>query len=307
MSPVNDGMSGGGVDLGFDVVKVWALNGKADAQVDVQAGSKPAAVWFGGWGMDPEELEPLAEQYGISLPKSLVKIQRVNPKKQTLYDALVTRSICFAPAAKREGWFDRDARAIYPQYAEGRRMVVNVLGYLAIKAKNGENGVKFVPFVPAMLTAKGWQAGYVKDALFKGWKAKTASARGKAGAPYNVSPWYFWMDLGTFGDKPVFITKGKGEDSHALTPLSIALPDKPTPEYVIARYVGPEIVERLDQMADMAKDWRDEWNAPAAANGEVAAAENGNGHDEVKPIPVGGAASAAGAKTPSPWDDDEGM
>ncbi len=327
---VNDSMAGdsGRVELAFDVAKLWVLNGDKQYWTDVQAGHKPPAYLFGGFGASVEEVDPLAEAYAVAAPKSWTKIER--PKstrggrngnrpndeddgRPKMFEAYVTRSIWFAPAARRQAWMEKDKKAgtftLYPNYAQGRSMRLNLLGLAGYKVKDANGGpAKFTPFVPVILTASGWQAGWLGDALFKTWKKQSAKARRAVSEDFANNPWYFWLPLGTFGDKPHFETKGSGSESHDLTPLSIQMPTDLTADYLQSIYVGEEVRSRLDEMADLAKDWRAEWDeATLAVNGERN--EETGPDSEVKPIPnvaqpTASKQPAAGAASANPWDDE---
>src|SRR5512141_1633781 len=89
--------AGEAVELPFPVVYVWALNGQAGFK------SQGGALYYGGWACKAEDLQMVADQQGLSIPKEWKQVT-ISSRDGDEYEAFTTRYTIVAPIGKRESW-----------------------------------------------------------------------------------------------------------------------------------------------------------------------------------------------------------
>ena len=190
---------------------------------------------FGGWGVNKEAMSDL------SVPPDWILFEGLVGKASgETYDAYMTRSVWAAPIVRRWRWND------YTNRGE-----VQYLCYMA----HIENKVA-KPWGMVILSAKSLDTK-VLDGLFAKFKSATAEARG------NTAPNFFYHPLGTFGPKPVYETRGKGNKTSQVTPPQLYIPSAGfSPELMQTVFVGKdiaaEIVAAIKNPALI--EWAAEWN-----------------------------------------------
>ncbi len=242
--------SGEAVDLPFNVIYIWALNGQTSFK------SQGGALYYGGWACKTEDMQSASEQAGVPIPQDWKQVT-ISSRDGNEYEAYTTRNIIVAPIGKRESWIVEGKRSA--EYIEGGRRHLQVLAYMA--EARGENGAKvFVPWGPIVLTAKGYQARNLLDA-FNRWNKATASIRYKV-AP-GVPAWCFYLSLGTFGKERQAISVGKPGTQSPITPIGAYIPERFTEELITSLFVGEEVAAKMAELQDQASDWLSGWKGTA--------------------------------------------
>lgn len=247
--------SGDAVDLPFNVVYIWALNGQTSFK------SQGGALYYGGWACKSEDMQAVSDQLSIPIPQDWKQVT-ISSRDGNEYEAFTTRNIVVAPFGKRESWILDGKRS--KDYIEGGRRHLQVLAYMA--ESRGENGSKiFVPWGPVVLTAKGYQARNLLDA-FNRWNKATAQIRWKV-AP-GVPAWCFYLSLGTFGKERQAISVGKPGAQSPITPIGAYIPERFTEELIASLFVGEEVAGKMSELQDQASDWLNGWKGSAVIEPE---------------------------------------
>jgi hypothetical protein len=250
---LNDGMLAGGqsVQLPFTAPFFYVVNG------DIRLKAMGGVPYFGGWSVDAESCLDAAQEYGQEMqPLGFSRAESVGRGNKTI-EIFQSRSILVAPIGIRRSWISEDPstgsikRAA--DYFAGARQHTQLLAYVGHK-----DGI-IKPWAPGVLTAKGWQANFLQDAI-KAWKNHIEKAR-KAAAP-NVPAWCFYLSLGTFGSEVKLKSVGKGSQS-TITPIEAYLPDQVNAELLEKLYVGKQIYADMVALKEDAKEWLEAWGHPS--------------------------------------------
>ena len=200
---------------------------------------------FGGWGVNKEAVSNI----GLPIPSDWSLFEGLVGKASgETEDAYMTRSVWAAPIIRRWRWNDYSGRG-----------EVQYLCYMAqIENKTAK------PWGMVILSAKSLDTK-VLDGLFAKFKSATAEARG------NTAPNFFYHPLGTFGPKPVYETRGKGNKTSQVTPPQLYIPQAGfTAELMQTVFVGKdvaaEIVAAIKNPALI--EWADEWNKKKQAQAD---------------------------------------
>lgn len=253
---------GGGVELPYQTAMVWVLNGDARMAPLVQAKQTPPAAFFGGWAATPDDFETMFDSINAEVVGSWKKacLQR---RAGGDYEAYVTRQVHVAPFAMRESWVNADLKIRYPDYQKGARHHVQIVSYLFYQEKDAQgNAAGYKPLFPIVLTAKGYQARNLVEAI-NIWKRGTLAVRKRLGE-IGASPFSFVMSIGTTGERTQKMVGPEGKQS-PITPIELQTPDKVTPEWRItpewmqSRYVGDELLATMNEQAEMSRDWMEAW------------------------------------------------
>jgi hypothetical protein len=230
---VKDSLSEEGVRLPFPVAVMSWRNGKA--------GFKKAAdmTYFGGWAASEESMNDLVAQSGIGQHSSFVLTSLVNNDGGE-YLAYISRSITVAVCAKRKQWI------------EGKGGHVQIL---ALAAELNQDKKSFTAWAPVMLTAKGYSALRIENALSQ-WDSATATSRREFanGMPSQ----FFWTAIGTFGADPIFESVGK-EQKSTITPCKLWLPKEFNEAIITRHFVGKENMQKMADLAKQSEEWRKAW------------------------------------------------
>lgn len=230
---VKDGITEEGVRLPFPVAVLRWLNGDAR--------NKKAAdpTYFGGWAVSSDNMEDLIAQSGVGLHASFFEAELVNNDGKE-YKAYIARSITVAVCAKRTQWIK----------GKGSHMQI-----LALAAELNQDKKAFTAWAPVMLTAKGYSAKNINDALSK-WDSATSAARREfaSGMPSQ----FFWAAIGTFGQEPIFESVGKTQKS-TITPCDAWLPKEFNDAIITRHFVGEENMKRMAELTKLSEEWRKAW------------------------------------------------
>lgn len=253
---LTQGMSvGGGVRLPFEAPNFYFLNGNADANLIKRlekAGQPIPPELFGGWAVDSEVFEEAVQEYGDLSGLDLHLLEQTNRENKE-YAIYFSRYLFLAPISYRESWIkdENGASLRRSKYFDGARRHVQMLALLAKK-----EGEAYLPWGPAVLTTKGFQALKLLGAA-KEWETQTAKAR-KEYAP-KIPPWAFWMALGTFGKAIETEMVGKKGAQSPITPLKVAAVRDFTLDLLKKLYVGKEAMSQMVAYLNDAHDWLDAW------------------------------------------------
>lgn len=239
--------SGETAELPFPVVYIWALNGQASYR------SQGGALYFGGWACRSEDTQFAIESQGIQVPTDWKQVT-ISSRDGGEFEAYTSRNIIVAPIGKRISWISEGKRSA--AYVEGSRRHLQILAYLA--ESSGENGSRrFDAWGPVVLTAKGYQAGNVLDALAL-WEKVTAPIR--RSITTNIPAWCFYLSLGTYGKERQVKNVGKPGAQSPITPISAYIPEKFDEKLMKDLFVGAEVAQKMAELQDQASEWLKAWS-----------------------------------------------
>lgn len=253
----------GETKLPFDAPVIWVLNGAAQYKPFQQ---QAPAMYFGGWATDSVTLDTMDK-----IPNGMVK-HEFTPKGGETITVYSARQIAVATFGKRLSSVDKNG-VRYPGYQKGASPRLQVLAILAEIDANK----KRIPLYPVVLSAKGYQASNILNAI-NDWSAKTAKARRDFAdkLPANL----FWMHIGTFGNEPNYKQVGQGNAKSPITPVMCHLPETIDEKLIDARFVGEQVAQEMDALREQATAWLDAWKS---AKQEQPQTEAANGFEVVPP------------------------
>lgn len=241
--------SGGGVRLPFPALFAHVKNG--DQRMRGVVKDQPS-LYFGGWEADGDQLAELIQSGVVSeLPAAWATYEGSSGQKT--WNAIGTRKLIVSYIAKRESWVDKEGQSRKPKYdPQHSRRHLQVL--VSLYANGGY-------YCPAVLTAKGFQAGFVLEAL-QAWDKAIAPLKKEINAtalPRSA----FWLEIGTDGEKPEFREVGNSATS-IVTPMIACGVAELTAEKLKKRYVGKDVLANNIKMLAEASEWLKAWSEPEA-------------------------------------------
>ena len=249
---------GGGVQLPFPTVFAWAHNGSKKM-------SKVGGVDFhGGWHINADGLEEMSESGELFTPfdKLTWKKETQNEGMASAYDVYTSRVLNIAPIAWRMSWLDKEGKNRAPDFDQSHTR--SHLQYLCLLGQVISDGDKkqVQLIAPAVISVKGFgQTRALKEAL-GAWRKVIDPLRGGMNAK-KLPAYTWWLTIGTHGDQPTFETVGKGSQTNDITPLkAIILNDKPTAEWMGARFIGTENFVLATSLLKESQDWLKAWKQP---------------------------------------------
>jgi len=250
-SAIDEGMAGdGSVTLPFVEAFFYTINGDARMKTAAEQGAVPEAMYFGGFAVDADSLVELADSLGQTVPLYMGKPTEIpSTEGNKTFRAYAVRSLIVAPICIRQSWISGDGKVRTAEYVDGARSHAQVV---CMAGQPTTKGIQ--AFGPIVLTGKGYQAGNILDG-FSTWKRASAKAR-RAHAE-NVSPWCFWVQIGTFGQRTQRMVGTSTQ--HAITPVHCNMPKEITAQMLQALYVGDDVVSQMAEIAVQCKDWREAW------------------------------------------------
>lgn len=247
---------GDAVKLPFSAATFWTVNGRPELS---QLGGVSA---FGGWASSQEELVGHMASLGLAIPAALQLSEFTG--KDGNYFAYHTRVLAVAPIVYRKRNASEDPAKF--------RSHVQLLGYGMIHDGKTKHDLGAV-----ILSAKGYQASNVTKA-FGEWERKSAQVRRDFASGTDAK--FFFLPLGTFGDKPEFVSVGKGNAQSKITPIVPQIPEPITAEHLQGRFVGAEVADKMAEMKEQAQPWLKDWAEKAATSNTPEAPDNFEGFDE---------------------------
>lgn len=242
-------------------IMFWRNGDKAFAGAkDVQDARR-----FGGWAIQPSEIDTMKESLPPELPADWLAMEFMGEKET--YSNFITRRAYVAVIARRHAWFVNDGKS---------KSVTQYLGYLGERTENTIN-----PWGPVILQAKSL-GGVDLDKAVTQFKKLTAQFR------EGVKEQFFYAPLGTFGDAPEFQThKSKdGNSQSAVTPVRVYQPPNGYGKKLVdILFVGRETAAEIVELRKQAQEWLDDWNNRRRTNGNGAAPEQDApfGADDLQP------------------------
>jgi hypothetical protein len=229
---VKDSLTEEGIRLPFPVAVMRWNNG------DTHYKTAGDATYFGGWAVGSDSMDDLMAQSGVGLHASFTKVALSNNDGKE-YDAYISRNVTVAICAKRKQWTDKGSH----------------VQWVGLAAELNSDKKFFTAWAPVMLTAKGWSAKYIEDALMA-WDSATAAARREfaGGLPSQ----FFWAAIGTFGEQPIVEMVGKAQKS-PITPCKCWLPKEFNDAIITRHFVGEENMARMADLAKQSEEWRKAW------------------------------------------------
>lgn len=227
----------GAVVLPFAAPIVFWRNGdKAFAQVkDIQDVRR-----FGGWAIQPDEIESMKESLPPELPADWQKMEFMG--ERATYTNYITRKVYAAIIARRFSWFVNDGKS---------RSVTQYLAYLGTRVENN-----IMPWGAVILQAKSL-GGVDLDKAIAEFKKLTAQFR------ENTKEQFFYAPLGTWGSEPQF-TNNKSKDGNkqsSVTPVHVYKPQGGYSKSLVDMlFVGRETAAEIVEIRKKAQEWLDDWN-----------------------------------------------
>jgi hypothetical protein len=272
---INQGMDlGGKIELPFTAPFVYWKNGSPTLRAMAQTAP---ALYYGGWEVDRQGLDDAIEEYGPinGVPFVPVDLTSKNGKE---YMAYLTRYLYIAPISFREFWELGSQETGYTRvakYQDGARHKVQLLAMLGQSDANKN----IVPWGAIVLSAGGYQAGYLKECV-RNWRNALEKPR-KQHAP-KVPVWAFWMCIGTFGTELKVENVGKNAKS-PITPIKVATPQTIDLELMKKLYVGSGGLTLMSDWLTSAREWLDAGKQPSQPTPQGQA--GGGGEEEEHEFP----------------------
>lgn len=216
-----------GVELPFPVCYFYTRNGNPQNK---QLGG---VAYHGGWAVDLAETDKIIGD----TPSSFAPTSFVNREGKE-YEVYTAYSLLVAPIAKRERWVDNRSHL----------QVLAMVGAV--------DGKGFAELGPHVLSAKGYQTKFLKEALGD-WENLTQDARNDFAGGAEAK--FFYASVGTDGKEPDFVTVGKAATS-TVTPVKIIMPSAMGEKVLTTLYVGDEVAEAMADRAVQATEWLAEWD-----------------------------------------------
>lgn len=236
---IQQGMQGDAISLPFFAPYFYWTRGDSN---ESQSGS--GVMHYGGWSASADVIDSNLD----AMPGIFTK--EVRTGSEGTYEVYASRHLFVAPIAKRQRWEIKDE-------TDKGRSHVQVLAYAATFEKSTR---QYQPWMPVILSAKG-MATVDFNKVITEWEKATSEVR-KEWAD-GGSSYFFWMTIGTFGER-VAKSVGKVQKSF-ITPPQLYIPfgGNPgawTPEQFGSLYVGDEIANSMIDYKDAAADWLEAWN-----------------------------------------------
>lgn len=236
---INEGMTGGRVELPFDAPIFWWHRGEP-------GGIKTASgvLHYGGWASAAEDIEAKFAE----IPPRFIKEDFVSASNNT-YQVYATRSMSLAFFAKRFRWMV-DA-SVPGDRGKGHTQ------YLAYCALWEPDQKCYKPWSPVVLTARS-MSGMALDNTIKEFAKITQQARRQWAD--NTPAYFFYATVGTFGERK---TKevGEGTRKNYITPPMLGIEGEITEERLASWYVGDDVAAEMARLKGEAKEWLDHWNS----------------------------------------------
>lgn len=221
--------------LPFPAPMVWVVNG------DAKMKNTTPAQYFGGWAMKAEEAVPVVTGWDNGT---------VITSKDDEFPIVTSRRVIFAPIASRSCWVDKQDNQHFA-FQPGSRLKLHVL---AMMATNGGDTIH--PWGTVILSAKGYQAKYLKNALIQ-WDEFTRPARNEF--TNGLPAWAFYCSVGTFQKERKVVMVGTGDQS-PITPVEIYKPENLSVDLLRKLYVTPAIAKNMADFRTAAANWIKSWN-----------------------------------------------
>lgn len=187
-------------------------------------------------------------------PQETVRFGKGAKKKEVdCYLSPVAR-VCIL--AERTRWFDRSTNERVAGYQDGAYSKLHLLAL-----------VEGATAVPVMLTIKGVSAGELSKQLTTLRRNVIAVARRKLGKS-SLSEAGFWLTL-----RPGQAMMVGAQQQTEVTPPFLELPGKgdDLAEWLGKRFVGPEVLEIVNALADEVRGWRDDTGHAGPEDGDLEA------------------------------------
>ena len=253
------------VKLPFDVPVVYWKHGDANAQPGPDG--KMPITHYGRWNTSVDEWDQIVIESNLDIKPPEFE-QR--PKKDRaghllpgeFYRVYSWRYLMFSVIAQRSRWFPS-------KQADGstRKMShCQILAHLAEK-----QGKEIVPTLPVVLSAKVFASTHLEK-LISQWFAFIDDL-----GP-NVPAQYFYMAIGTFGDKSVF----SGTRGTSTLP-QLFVNDKLTKDTL--PFVGNDIARKMSELKINAQEWLNDeaWLKPETVKSGSGGASSSHQPEEYAP------------------------
>lgn len=200
--------------------------------------------YTGGWELNDKNYEKVKDNLP-ALPLSFKPTTIKGTEGQ--YNAYLAKNIAVCPVGIRERSLVKMEGRDVPvkRWTKGSRQHIQMLAYMAYRSEQG-----FTPFGLVILSAKSNSAAYVKN-TFSTFDAQTKDIRASVKVPY----YRFYITIGTHGT-PEFVTVGKNNQTHDITPCNLITPAGGwNMDELKARYIGREAISKIAEIQMAAAEW----------------------------------------------------
>ena len=182
------------------------------------------------------------DEFDLVLPWPQEEVAFGKGSKKTRKECYVSPTGVFCVLAERVRWFDRQSNERITGYRDGSYSKLQMLVL-----------VRNATAVPVMLTIKGMSAADLSKQLTTLRRSVMATARRKLGQP-NLSEAGFWLTICAGQSRTVGTVQ-----TQEITPPNLPLPGKgdDLADWLGKRFVGPEVLELVNSIADEVRAWRD--------------------------------------------------
>lgn len=232
---------GEGIRLPFPALFCYVING------DSRLRNVTPAQYYGGFATDLNFAGEMVDSGDIpSLPRGWEAYTSGDGDKE--YSNLSTRTIDFAFIKERASWLNKDGTSRIAKYDEThRRRHIQYLGLIFVDGKY---------FSPGILSAKGYQVGYLTDSV-SAWDKALNPLRKQLNAT-RLPRSAFWYTVGTFGDKPYFVEVGS-DVKNKITPVKAVVPSGLSAKDVEMRFIGADNINIAAELLAQANEWLNAW------------------------------------------------
>lgn len=216
------------------------------------------AVTFGGWACDREAMDRIIVETERYLPYGLSETGLAT-RKGVVISTYTARSLVVAPVALRSSWVDKESGYRSPVFVDGARRHVQMLVILGARK---DKSSKFEVWGAAVLSAKGYQAKNLLDAI-ESWKRHLAphlAELEKTGV--RIASNLFWMPVGTFGKKYDPEMVGTGRAQSPITPIKPYMAEIKGEEQLYELFGGEALAEAIVETYKICEVWRMAWQEP---------------------------------------------
>lgn len=251
INPIKSAMDmSGAINLPFAAPYIWVKNG--DTRMKQQGGIH----YFGGWASNQLDFDAVLQDTSRSLPAGFAKTELVTENGDSI-PVYAARNVLFAPIATRRAWVKDRVRQ--SDYFDGARQHVQMLVYLAEK-RGEKDHTEYAPWGPAVLTAKGFQAQNLINAV-GAWEKHTRNIRTEIAA--GIPAYFFYLSAGTFGSEIKTKSVGGGNAKSTITPIEPYLSDKISAELMTKLFVGDIVAALMVDLQAQANEWLTAWKTPS--------------------------------------------
>ena len=191
---------------------------------------------YGGWGSASEQYD-----FGDEPPQGFVP-ETWHSSSGGAYDVFSSRQVSIAPILTRTRWTTNENGK-----SRSHKQMLCMLGTW--------DEVTYVPYGPAILSAKGLASRYLVEAITE-FERQINPIRKESIAHIGLS--FFWHVIGTFGDAQ-YEQMGSGNQTSTGTIIRAGHIKDPTIDTLKTLFVGLDVMNMMASYQSEAQDWYNAW------------------------------------------------